>query len=102
MGKQWKLTDFIFLGSKVTVNGDCSHKVKIRLLLGIKAMINLGSILKCRDISVPTAISITKAFVFPVGRYECENWTTKKPEPQRIECSGAVVLKWTLESLLYC
>ena len=101
MGKQWKLTDFIFLGSKVTLNGDCSHEIKKCLLLGIKAMINLDSVLKSRDISMPMKVRIAKAFVFPV-LYECDNWTIKKPEPQRIECSGAVVLKRTLESHLYC
>ena len=102
MGKQWKLTNFIFLGSKVTLNGDCSHEIKICLLLGIKAIINLDSVLKSRDISMPMKVPIAKAFVFPVVLYECDNWTIKKPEPQRTECSGAVVLKSTLESPLYC
>ena len=93
--------DFIFLGSKITADGDCNHEIKKCLLLGIKAMINLDSVLKSRDISMPMKVRIAKAFVFPV-LYECDNWTIKKPEPQRIECSGAVVLKRTLESHLYC
>ena len=65
-------------------------------------MINLDSVLKSRDISMPKKVPIAKAFVFPVVLYECDNWTIKKPEPQRTECSGAVVLKRTLESPLYC
>ena len=65
-------------------------------------MINLESALKSRDISMPVKVGIAKAFVFPVVLYECENWTIKKPDPQRTECSGAAMLKRTLESPLYC
>ena len=69
--------DFIFLGSNVSADGDCSHEIKIWLLFGIKAMKNLDSILKSRDISLPTKIHIIKAIVFPVVMYGCESWTTK-------------------------
>ena len=69
------VTDFIFVGSKITVDGDCSHEIKIYLLLGRKAMTNLDSILKRRDFTVPTK---SKAMVFPVGMYKCESWTIKK------------------------
>ena len=72
MGKQWKLTNFIFLGSKVTLNGDCSHEIKICLLLGIKAMINLDSVLKSRDITLLTKFCLVKAMAFPVVMYGCE------------------------------
>ena len=67
--------DFIFLGSKITADGDCSHEIKRRLLLGGKAMINLDSILKSRDITLPTKVHLVKAMVFPVGMYGCETWT---------------------------
>ena len=81
MGKQWKLTDFIFLGSKITADGDCSHEIKRRLLLGRKVMTNLdSSILKSRDITLPTKIHLVKAMVFPVVMYGCESWTIKKAE----------------------
>ena len=70
-------TDFIFLGSKITAGGDCSHEIKICLLLGRKAMINLDSILKSRDITSPTKVHIVKAMVFPVVMYGCKNWTIK-------------------------
>ena len=73
MGKQCKLTDIIFLGSKITADGDCSHEVKRRLLLGRKAMTNLDSILKSRDITLPTKVCLVKAMVFPVVMYGCEN-----------------------------
>ena len=72
------MTDFIFLGSKIITDGDCSHEIKRRLLLGRKAMTNLDSILKCRDIFLPTKVYIVKAMVFPVVMYGCESWTIKK------------------------
>ena len=74
------VTDFIFLGSKITADGDCSHKIKKRLLFGRKAMTNLDSILKSRDITLPTKVHLVKATVFPVVMYGCESWTTKKAE----------------------
>ena len=74
------VTDFIFLGSKITVDGDCSHEIKRHLLLGRKAMTNLDSILKSRDIILPTKVRLVKAMVFPVVTYGCESWTTKKAE----------------------
>ena len=77
--------DFIFLGSKITADGDCSHEMKRRLLLGRKAMTNLDSILKSRDITLPTEVHLVKAMVFPVVIYECESWTIKKAEHQRID-----------------
>ena len=85
MGKQWKQTDFIFLGSKITADGDCSHEIKRHLLLGRKAMTNLDNILKSRDIILLTKIPLAKAMVFPVVIYGCENWTIKKAECQRID-----------------
>jgi len=86
MGKQWKtVRDFIFLGSKITADGDCSHESKRRLLLGRKAMTNLDSILKSRDITLPTKIHLVKAMVFPVVMYECESWTIQKAECRRID-----------------
>ena len=72
------VTDFIFLGSKVTADGDCSHEIKRRLLLGRKVMTNLDSLLKSRDISLPTKFHLVKAMVFPVVMYGCESWTVKK------------------------
>ena len=85
MGKQWKLADFVFLGSKITADGDCSHEIKRCLLLGRKVMTNLDSILKSRDIILPTNVHLVKAMVFPVVTYECESWTIKKAERQRID-----------------
>ena len=79
------VTDFIFLGSKVTVDGDCSHKIKRFLLVGKKAMTNLDSILKSRDITLPTNVHLVKAMVFPVVMYGCESWTIKKAERQKID-----------------
>ena len=79
------VTDFIFLDSKITVDGDCSHEVKTLLLLARKAMTNLDSILKSRDITLPTKIHLVKAMVFPVVMYGCESWTIKKAECQRID-----------------
>ena len=75
-----KVRDFIFLGSKITADGDCSHEIKTHLLLGRKAMINLESLLKRRDISLPTKVHLVKAMVFTVVMYEFESWTTKKAE----------------------
>ena len=79
------MTDFIFLGSKVTADGDCSHEVKRRLLLGRKVMTNLDSIFKSRDITLPTRVHLVKAMFFPVVMYGCEIWTIKKAESQRID-----------------
>ena len=78
------MLDFIFGGSKITADGDCSHEIKIHLLLGKKIMTNLGSILKSRDITLPTKVHLVKAMVFPVVMYGCESWTIKKAECQRI------------------
>ena len=74
------VTDFIFLGFKITVNGDCSHEIKKHLFLGRKAMTNLDSILKSRNIPLPTKVRLVKAMAFPVVMYGCENWTIKKAE----------------------
>ena len=74
------VADFIFLGSKITAGGDCSHEIKGRLLLGRKVMINLDSILRSRDITLPTKVHLVKAMVFPVVMYGCESWTIKKAE----------------------
>ena len=88
------VTDCIFLGSQITADGDCSHEIKIRLLLGRKVMTNLNSILKSRDISLPTKVHLVKAMVFLVVMYGCESWTIKKAEQQRIDafelCVGEV------------
>ena len=79
------VTDFIFLGSRITADGDCSHEIKRRLLLGRKVMTNLDSTLKSRDITLPTKVHLVKAVVFPVDMYGCESWTVKKAERQRID-----------------
>ena len=79
------MADFIFLGSKITADGDCSHEIKRCLLLGRKAMTNLDSILKSRDITLPTKVRLVKAIVFPVVTYGCESWIIKKAEYQRID-----------------
>ena len=79
------VTYFIFLGSKITADGDYSHEIKRHLLLGRKAMTNLDSILKSRDITLPTKVCIAKAIVFPVVMYECESWTIKKAKRGRID-----------------
>ena len=79
-GTMETVTDFIFLGSKITADGNCSHKIKRCLLLGRKAMTNLDSILKSRDVTLPTKVRRVKAMVFPVVMYGCESWTTKKAE----------------------
>ena len=85
MGKQWKPCQtvfcfFVFFGSKVTADGDCSHEIKRHLILGRKVMANLDSIFKSRDITLPTNVRIDKAMVFPVVMYGCENWSVKKAE----------------------
>ena len=72
--------DFIFLDSKITADGDCSHEIKRHLLLGRKAMTNLDSILKSRDITLPAKVCLVKAMIFPIVKYGCENWTIKKAE----------------------
>ena len=79
------VSDFIFLGSKITADGDCSYEIKRSLLLGRKVMTNLESILKNRDISLPTKVHLVKAMVFPVVMYGCESWTVKKAEHRRID-----------------
>ena len=90
------VADFIFWGSKITADGDCSHEIKRRLLLGRKVMTNLDSILKSRDITLPTKVCLVKAMVFPVAMYGCESWTIKKAEYRRI---GAFEL-WCWRRLL--
>ena len=94
------VADFIFLGSKITADGDCSHEIKRRLLLGRKVMTNLGSMLKRRGITLSTKIHLVKAMVFPVVIYGCESWTIKKAE-HRTD-AFELVLEKTLESLLDC
>ena len=95
------VSDFIFLGSKITADGDCSHEIKRRLLLGRKVMTNLDSILKSRDITLPTKVRLIKVMVFPVVMYGCESWTIKKVEYQRIDafelwCWGRLLrVPWT-------
>ena len=79
------MTDFIFLGSKITSDGDCSHEIKRCLPLGRKAMTSLNSILKSKDMSLPTKVYLVKAMVFPVVMYRCESWTIKKAENRRID-----------------
>ena len=79
------VTDFILGGSKITADGDCSHEIKRRLLLGRKVMINLDSIFKSRDITLPTKVRLVKAMVFPVVMYGCESWTVKKTDRRRID-----------------
>ena len=94
--------DFIFLGSKITADGDCIHEIKTHLLLGRKAMTNLDSILKSRDAILPTKLCIVKAIVFPVVMYGCESWTVKKGECQRFDafelwCWGRLLrVPWTV------
>ena len=85
MGKNGNSEDFIFLGSKITADGDCSHEIKRCLVLGRKAMTNLGSILRSRDITLLTKVHLVKALVFLVVMYGCENWTIKKAEPLRTD-----------------
>ena len=85
MGKQWKQCQTIFLDSKITADGDRSHEIKRRLLLGRKVMTNLDIILKSRDITLPTKVHLVKAMIFPVVIYGCESWTIKKAEHRRID-----------------
>ena len=85
MGKQWKQCQTIFGGSKITADGDCSHEIKRRLLLGWKVKTNLDSIFKSRDITLPTKVHLVKATFFPVIMYGCEGWTVKKAERRRID-----------------
>ena len=82
------VADFIFWGSKITTDGDCSHEIKRHLLLGRKVMTNLDSIFKSRDITLPTKVHLVKAMGFPVVMYGCESWTVKKAERRRIDASG--------------
>ena len=95
------VVDFIFLGSKITADGDCSHEIKRHLLLGRKAMTNLDSILKSRDITLPTKVHLVKAIVFPVVMYGGESWTIKKCEHRRIDAfelwcwRGLLRVPWT-------
>ena len=95
------VSDFIFWGSKITADGDRSHEIKRRLLLGRKVMTNLGSILKSRHITLPTKVQIVKAMVFPVVMYGCESWTIKKAERCRIDAFQLQCWR-TLESSLDC
>ena len=92
----------MFLGSKIAADGDCSHEIKRHLLLGRKFMTNLDSILKSRDITLPTKVHLVKAMVFPVVMYGCESWTIKKAECPKNWCFWTVVLEKTLESPLDC
>ena len=97
------VVDFILLGSKITADGDCSHEIKRRLLLGRKVMTNLDSILKSRDATLPTKVRLIKAMVFPVVMYGCESWTIKKAEPQRIDAFELwCLMEKTLDSRLDC
>ena len=87
MGKQWKQCQTLFFwGSKITADGDCSHEIKRRLLLGRKVITNLESIFKSRDITLPTKVRLVKAMVFPVVMYGCESWTVKKAELMLLNC----------------
>ena len=102
MGKQWKQWETLFWGgSKITADGACSHQIKRHLLLGRKAMTNLNSILKSRDITLPTKVRLVKAMVFPIVMYGCESWTIKKAERGRIDafelwCWGRLLrVSWT-------
>ena len=85
MGKQWKQCQTLFFGPQITADGDCSHEIKRRLLLGRKVMTNLDSIFKSRDITLPTKVHLVKAMVFPVVMYGCESWTVKKAGRRRID-----------------
>ena len=95
------MTDSIFWGSKITADGDCSHEIKRRVLLGKEVMINKDNILKSRDITLPTKVCLVKAMVFPVVMYGCENWTIEKAEHRRTD-AFELVLEKTLESPLDC
>ena len=101
MGKQWKEWQTILGSCKITADADCSHEIKRHLLLGRKVMNNLDSLLKNRDITLPTKVHLVKAMIFPIVMYGCESWTIKKAEHRRID-AFEVVLGKTLESLLDC
>ena len=94
------MADFIFLGSKITADGDCSNEIKRRLLLGRKGMTNLDSILKSRDITLPTKVRLVKAMVFPVVMYGCESWTIKKAEHRRSDAFALWCWRWCWRRLL--
>ena len=97
------VSDFVFFGSGISADGDCSHEIKRRLLLGRKVMSNLDSIFKSRDITLPTKVLLVKAMVFPVVMYGCENWTVKKAEHRRIDAFELWCWRRkTLESPLDC
>ena len=96
------VSDFIFLGSKITADGDCSHEIKRCLLLGRKIMTNLDSIFKSRDITLPTKVRLVKAMIFPVVIYGCESWTVKKAEHWKMDAFELWCWKKTLESPLDC
>ena len=96
------VTDFIFLGSRINADGDCSHEIKRCFFLGRKAMTNLDSVLKSRDITLPTKVLLVKVMVFPVVMHRCESWTIKKAEHWRIGWFWTVVLEKTLENPLNC
>ena len=98
--KMETLRKFIFLGSKITVDGDCSHEIKRCLLLGKKAMTNVDSVLKSRDITLLTKVRLAKAMVFPVVVYRCESWTMKKAERRRMDWLDLLAVQGTLKSLL--
>ena len=102
VGNAEAMTGFIFLGSKITADNDCSHEIKRRLPLGRKAMTNLDSILKNRDITSPTKVHIVKSMVFSVVMYGCESWTVKKAEHRSVRYFWTVVLEKTLKSALDC
>ena len=100
MGKQWKQCQTLYLGSKITADGDCSHEIKRCLLLGRKIMTNLDSIFKSRDITLPTKVHLLKAMVFPVVMYGCESWIVKKAERRRMDafelwCWSRLLVPWT-------
>ena len=94
------MTDFLFLGSRITVDSDCSHEIRRKLLLGRKAMTNLDSVLKSRHMTLPTKVHIVKAMIFPVVRYSCESWTVKKAECQGIDAFELWCWRRTPESPL--
>ena len=112
MGNRWgnseTVSDFIFWGSKITADGDCSHEIKRRLLLGRKIMTNLDSIFKSRDITLPAKVRLVKAMIFPVVMCGCENWTVKKTEHWRIDAfelwcwRRLLSIPWTAKSPLQC
>ena len=102
MGKHWKQWQTILGGSKITADDDCSHEIKRRLLLGRKVMTNLDSVLRSRDITLPTKVHLVKAMVFPVVIYGCESWTIKKVEASKNWCFQIMELEKTLESPLDC